>query len=305
MDVESLDQIRIVLDPVGQAGVAVALMIIMFSVALGLRVSDFQLLRDKPLFFYGGVATQIFGLPLLTFLIINVVELPASIALGMIVVACCPGGAVSNLMTYLARGNVAYSVSLTATSSVLAALLTPASILFWSHQYEPTSALLESVNVSPAIFLIQTTALLIVPLVLGMLLAARAPDIAEKIRRKTALTGAMVLAGTVIYGSIYFFPVLFPVLPLIGSVAFAHNALAFLLGASAGFLMGAERPIRRALTFEVGIQNSGLAIVILISQLEGVGGAAAIAAVWGVWHLIAGGFIVLSLRFVDRGKVER
>ncbi len=305
MDVGALDQIRIVLDPVGQAGVAIALMVVMFSVALGLRVSDFQLLRDKPLFFYGGVATQIFGLPLLTFLIINVVELPASIALGMIVVACCPGGAVSNLMTYLARGDVAYSVSLTATSSVLAALLTPASILFWSHQYEPTSALLKTINISPAIFLIQTTALLIVPLVLGMLLAARAPDLAGKIRRKTALTGALILGGVIIYGGINLFPVLFPVLPLIGSVAVAHNALAFLMGASAGFLMRADRPIRRALTFEVGIQNSGLAIVILISQLEGLGGAAAIAAIWGVWHLIAGGFIVLVLRFVDRRKGRR
>ena len=66
--------------------------------------------------------------------------------------------------------------------------------------------------------------------------------------------------------------------------------------------MRAGRPIRRALTFEVGIQNSGLAIVILLSQLEGLGGAAAIAAIWGVWHLIAGGFIVLVLRFLDRRK---
>jgi bile acid:Na+ symporter, BASS family len=300
MDVGTLDQIRIVLDPVGQAGIAIALMVVMFSVALGLRVRDFQLLHDEPRLFFGGVVTQIVGLPLLTFLVINVIELPASIALGMIVVACCPGGAVSNLLTYLARGNVAYSVALTATSSVLAALLTPASILFWSHRYEPTSMLLDSINVSPAIFLIQTTALLIVPLILGMLLAARMPDLAEKIRRKTALTGAFILGGVIIYGGIHLFPVLSPVLPLIGSIAVVHNALAFLLGASAGFLMRADRPIRRALTFEVGIQNSGLAIVILISQLEGLGGAAAIAAIWGVWHLIAGGFIVLVLRFVDR-----
>ena len=302
MDVAALDQIRIVLDSVGQAGVAIALMVVMFSVALGLRVSDFQLLRDEPVLFFGGVATQILGLPLLTYLIISVVELPASIALGMIVVACCPGGAVSNLLTYLARGNVAYSVSLTATSSVLAALLTPASILFWSHLYEPTSVLLETINLSPMIFLAQTMALLIVPLVLGMLLAAKAPDVAEKIRRNTALIGAMVLGGVIIYGGLYFFPILLPFLPLIGTVAVVHNALAFLLGALVGRMLGAERPVRRALTFEVGIQNSGLAIVILISQLEGVGGAAAIAAVWGVWHLLAGGFIVLALRFVDSKK---
>ena len=148
MDVAALDQLQIVLDPVGQTGIVIALMLVMFSVALGLSGKDFKLLRDKPALFLSGVATQIIGLPLLTFLIINVIELPASIALGMIVVACCPGGAVSNLFTFLARGNVAYSVSLTATSSVLAALLTPASILFWSHLYEPTSTLLKTIDVS-------------------------------------------------------------------------------------------------------------------------------------------------------------
>ena len=110
MDVAALDQLQIVLDPVGQAGIVVALMLVMFSVALGLSGRDFYLLRDKPALFLGGVVTQIVGLPLLTFLIINVVELPASIALGMIVVACCPGGAVSNLLTSLSRGSVAYSV---------------------------------------------------------------------------------------------------------------------------------------------------------------------------------------------------
>jgi BASS family bile acid:Na+ symporter len=146
--------------------------------------------------------------------------------------------------------------------------------------------------------------LLIVPLVLGMLLAARVPDVAAKIRRRTAQIGATVLGGVVVYGSIYFFPMLFPALPLLGAVAVAHNAAAFLLGATTAFVLRATKADGRALTFEVGIQNSGLALVILIGQLKGLGGAAAIAAVWGVWHLIAGGFIVLVLRFFDRKESE-
>ena len=302
MNVAALDQLQVALDLTGQVGVAVAIMLIMFSLALGLRAKDFDLLRDRPHLFIGGAATQILGLPLLTFIIINIVKLPASIALGMIVVACCPGGAVSNLMTYLARGNVAYSVSLTATSSILAAVLTPASILFWSHLYGPTSQLLDAISVSPAQFLIQTTVLLIVPLVLGMLLAARAPETAEKIRRKTALVGALLLVGVIVYGTVHFFSALYPALPYLFAVAIGHNAAAFLLGALAGRALAADRPIRRALTFEVGIQNAGLAVVILVSQLKGLGGAAAIAVVWGVWHLIAGGFIVLFLNKYDRMK---
>jgi BASS family bile acid:Na+ symporter len=159
MDVIALDSLRIVLDPIGQVGVALALMLVMFSVALGLRVDDFSFLRDKPLLFAGGVIAQVIVLPLVTFLIILAMRPAPSIALGMIVVACCPGGAVSNLLTYLSRGNVAASVALTATSSLLAAILTPASILFWSHAYAPTGALLRSLDVSPLLFLAQTTTL--------------------------------------------------------------------------------------------------------------------------------------------------
>ena len=302
MDIATLDQLRIVLDPVGQAGVALALILVMFSVALGLSVNDFDLLRTRPTLFVGGVVTQVVGLPLLTFLVLNVVSVPASIALGMLVVAACPGGATSNLMTYLARGNVAYSVSLTTASSVLAAVLTPASILFWSKLYPPTAALLDELDVSPLVFVVQTMLLLALPLAAGMLLAARAPDLAKRLRRRTALTGSLVLGGAIVYGIAYFFPVLWPALPMLLTVAVLHNAAAFGLGAAAGAVLRADGPSRRALVFEIGIQNSGLAIVILIAQLDGLGGAAAIAATWGVWHLVGGSIIVMLLRAHDRKR---
>lgn len=299
MDIGTLDSLRIVLDPVGQAGVALALVLVMFSVALGLRVDDFAFLRDKPLLFVGGVVSQVVILPLVTFLLILVLRPPASIALGMIVVACCPGGAVSNLLTYLSRGNVAASVALTATSSMLAAILTPTSILFWSEAYEPTATLLRTLDVNPLIFVAQTTFLLAAPLVLGMIVATRAPDVAARIRQRTTVLGVSVLVGVIIYGIAYFFPVLFPALPLLGGVVVLHNAVAFATGALAGRALSGLSATRRALTFEIGIQNSGLALVILLSQLKGLGGAAAIAAVWGVWHLIAGGLLAVFFRQFD------
>lgn len=302
MDIGALDSLRIVLDPAGQAGVALALVIVMFSVALGLRIEDFSFLRDKPLLFIGGVVSQVVVLPLVTFLLILVLRPAASIALGMIVVACCPGGAVSNLLTYLSRGNVAASVALTATSSMLAAILTPTSILFWSHAYKPTATLLETLDVNPLLFVLQTTILLAVPLVLGMIVAAKAPDVAKRIRKRTTVLGVSVLVCTIIYGIAYFFPVLFPALPILGSVVVLHNALAFATGALAGRVLSGVSATRRALTFEIGIQNSGLALVILLSQLKGLGGAAAIAAVWGVWHLIAGGLLAALFRYIDGSK---
>jgi BASS family bile acid:Na+ symporter len=300
MDIGTLDSLRIVLEPVGQAGVAMALMLVMFSVALGLRVDDFSFLRDKPALFLGGVLAQVVVLPFVTFLLILALRPPASVALGMIVVACCPGGAVSNLLTYLSRGNVAASVALTATSSLLAAILTPTSILVWSHAYEPTADLLDSLDVSPVLFLAQTAFLLAVPLVLGMLLAAKAPDVAARIRKRTTLLGVSVLVGVIIYGIVYFFPVLWPALPILGTIVVVHNAVAFATGALAGMILSRRSPTRRALTFEIGIQNSGLALVILLSQLQGLGGAAAIAAVWGVWHLVAGGTLATLFWFADR-----
>ncbi len=303
MDMTELDSLRIVLDPIGQAGVALALMLVMFSVALGLRVDDFRFLRDQSALFLGGVVAQVLLLPFITYLLIIIMAPPASIALGMIVVACCPGGAVSNLLTYLSRGNVAVSVALTATSSMLAAILTPASILFWSHAYGPTSSLLETLDVSPYLFLAQTTFLLAVPLALGMTIAAKAPDVAERIKRRATLLGSSVLVGVIIYGIAYFYEILFPVLSVLGIVVVLHNAVAFATGAAAGMVLSRVAATRRALTFEIGIQNAGLALVILLSQLKGLGGAAAMAAAWGVWDLIAGGLIVALFRALDSKRL--
>lgn len=303
MDTESLDSLRIILDPLGQVGIALALMLVMFGVALGLRVKDFRILAAEPSLYIGGVAAQVVLLPLVTFGLIHLISPPPSIALGMIVVACCPGGSVSNLLTYLSRGDVAVSVGLTATSSMLAALLTPTLTLFWAKAYAPTAELLVSLDVSPLLFIIQTTLLLAIPLAAGMLVAAKAPDVAEQIRKRTTITGAAVLGATIVYGIIYFYPVLWPAVGLLAGITIAHNTVAFATGAVVGLILTRRSPVRRALTFEVGIQNSGLALIILLAQLKGLGGAAAIAAVWGVWHLIAGGLLAILYNYFDRKGV--
>lgn len=303
--ISELDALRIVLDPVGQAGVAIALMIVMFSVALGLRVSDFRILLRQPRVYFGGVTAQLLLLPLVTFGLIQLLQPPASIALGMIVVACCPGGAVSNLLTHLSRGELAVSVALTATSSLLAALLTPALTIFWSQAYAPTAALLTSLQVNPLLFVGQTTLLLAIPLVAGMVVAARYPDVALAIRRKTTFLGAAVLGATILYGTAYFFPVLWPAAGLLIGITVLHNSAAFATGALTGLLVSGDSAVRRALTFEVGIQNSGLALIILLSQLQGVGGAAAIAAVWGIWHIIGGSMLAIGFSFRDGRRNER
>ena len=301
MDASALDQLIIVMDPRAQAVLALALVIMMYAISLGLRVDHFAFLKSDPKHFFGGLAAQVIALPAVTILLATILQPPPSIALGMIVVAACPGGNVSNFMSYAARGDTAYSVSLTAASSIIAALWTPAAILLWSSLYPPTSELLDTIEFNRASFVLQTTLLLAAPLCAGMLTAWLRRDFAERMRKPLALFGAVLLAGVVIYGTIDFWPILVAGWALIMIPVILHNAVAFGLGAGVGRLLGARR---RSLTIEVGIQNAGLAIVLLIAQLQGLGGAAAIAAVWGVWHLFSGGAMVSLYRYLDRRKAE-
>ncbi len=302
MDASALDQLVIAMDPRAQAALAAALFTMMYAIALGLRVDHFSFLRSDPKHFYGGLAAQILALPALTIALAALLRPAPSIALGMIVVAACPGGNVSNFMSYAARGDAAFSVSLTAASSVIAALWTPAAILLWSDLYPPTADLLAEIDFDRAAFVLQTTLLLAAPLSLGMATAYWRRDIAERARKPLAFAGAAVLAAVVIHGSIGFWPVLAEGWALIMVPVVMHNALAFVLGAGAGRLLRAPAARRRSLALEVGIQNAGLAIVLLVAPLQGLGGAAAIAAVWGVWHLFSGSAMVALYRFIDRRK---
>lgn len=305
MDASTLDRIAIGLDPASQNLLAVAIVIMIFAIALGLKTEHFSFLRTDPKLFFGGLAAQLIGLPAMTLLLVTIMSPPPSIALGMIVVAACPGGNVSNFMTWSARGDTAYSVSLTAGSSVVAAVWTPAAILFWSELYGPTAALLDTIDFNRVSFILQTTLMLAAPLALGMLGVRYFPRAAENVRFPLALFGASILGFVIIAGAIRLWPVVSPMWALILVPVVIHNAAAFALGAGAGRLFGASRPRRRTLAFEVGIQNAGLAIVLLLAQLKGLGGAAAIAAVWGVWHFFSGGAMIVFYRFLDQRRAGK
>ena len=304
MDPSALDGLTIVLNPVAQIMLAGAIVIMMFAVALGFAPSHFAFLKTEPKLFWGGLAAQVIGLPAMTIALATMLGPAPSIALGMIAVAACPGGNVSNFMTWAARGDAAYSVSLTAASSLLAALWTPAAILFWSSLYPPTADLLEAIAFDRVAFILQTTLLLAAPLAAGMIAARLYPGAAKKLRPTVALFGAGMMAVVIIDGVIGYWPVLVPAWALIMVPVTLHNAAAFALGAGASRLLRASAARRRALTFEVGIQNAGLALVLLLAQLQGLGGAAAIAAAWGVWHFVSGGVMVMAFRTLDRRKAD-
>ncbi|WCL53823.1 bile acid:sodium symporter family protein [Gimibacter soli] len=282
-----------------QALMAFSIAFTMFSVALGLRLAHFRPLAARPHALLAGYATQLIGLPLLTLALVWLIRPDPSLAFGMILVASCPGGNVSNFYTLMARGNVAYSVTLTALSSVLAALTVPLSVLFWGGLYPPVAALLDEIDINGASFLMQTALMLGLPLVLGMTLAARFPKATERHRPLALRISLALLLGIVIFGLYTNAGLLAEYWTDIVPLTAVHNLLAFALGAGAGALFLRDAGDRRALAFEVGIQNSALGLAILMTQFGGIGGAVMLTATWGIWHFI-GGFITLALyRFAD------
>ena len=291
---QELDSFQLQLGQGSEIAMALTLALMMFSVAIGLRREHFRFFITRPRVFYAGVFTQIILLPLLTLGLCFLLNPQPSVALGMILIACCPGGNVSNLLVLLARGNTALSVSLTATSSIAAAFITPVSILFWCSLYPPTNSLLTEINFDALAFLTQTTVILAVPLLAGMVVAELYPVFVKRFQKTLVTIASFGLLAIIVTTLVRYFDQFLTLgLALIGLVAI-HNASAFLLGYGSARLIGADSPSARALTFEVGIQNSGLGIVILLTQLGGMGGAAAVAGLWGIWHIVAG-LVLVSL----------
>lgn len=299
LEIDALNGAALAIDGFGQAGLAIGIMTLMFAIALGLTVQSFAFLKTDPRLFWGGLAMQVIGLPAATIILLLIINPPPSLALGMIFVAACPGGSVSNFMTYLSRGDIAYSVSLTAGSSVLATLWTPFAILLWSDLYPPTAALLETLDFSRKAFIMQTTFMLAIPLAAGMAISRFMPDFAARAQKPLALLGGGTLAFIILRSTFDFLPAVGAAMAIITPLVVLHNAVAFGLGLATGRLLNANTARRRTLTFEIGIQNTGLALVLLIGQLTGLGGAIALAAVWGVWHFASGGAMIAFYRNQD------
>lgn len=265
-----------------------SLSVIMFGVALQLTVDDFRALLRRPRPALVGVASQFVVLPLLTFLLVLAVRPAPSIALGMILVASCPGGNISNFMSMNANGNVALSVTLTAISTVAAIGFTPLNLAFWGGLYAPAGTILEAVDVTFWSVFQTVTLILGVPLVLGMSVRHWADAAARRLSRIMQGLSIAIFAVIVIVAIFNNARSLIGYLGAVFGLVLVHNAVALL----AGFLMGsaAGLPVcdRRTLAIETGIQNSGLGLILIFNFFDGLGGMALVAAWWGVWHIVSG-----------------
>lgn len=283
-----IDDILLNINPTGQLVLGGVLALIIYGVALDLRIDDFIEVFRRPVAPLAGLLAQLAVLPAVTWAITMLLKPQPSIALGMMVVAACPGGNISNLITHMARGNTALSISMTGVSSLLAIVTTPVNILFWAGLNPDTAALLRQVSIEPLSFLGSTMAILGVPMALGLATVHYAPRLGHLLRRPLQILSFLFLivfiGGAVFTNARYLTTFVQSILPFV----VLHNAIAIALGWGTAKLLRLGNYDTRAMTIEVSMHNSGLGLALILNQFDGVGGAALVAAGWGVWHLISG-----------------
>jgi len=264
------------------------LALMMFGVSLSLRLEDFKRIFSFPVAPIAGLFAQFLLLPLATCLFTWVLNIDPQLALGMILVASCPGGSFSNIMTWLARGNVAVSVSMTAVSSLAAAVLTPLNFAFYGWLNPYTREYLTKITIEPSSILVLVLLVLALPLVLGMLTGRRLPDLVVRVQKPLRIFSLLVLMAFVAIAFSSNFALFLERFHSFFWLVVGHNLLALSLGYGMGLMLKLPVADRRAVTLEVGIQNSGLGLVILFTFFPEAGGMMLITAFWGVWHLVSG-----------------
>ena len=288
MMVIPVDEVRLNFNPASLALLNGVLAFLMFGIALDTRIEDFKRVARMPLAMAVGIAAQFLLLPAVTFLLTLLLKPGPSIALGMILVACCPPGNISNIITHRAGGNVALSVSMTAISNALSILLMPLNLAFWGGLHPTAAPLLRSIALDPLEMGLHIVIIIGAPFVLGMACARQLPGLTERIKKPArvlsfAFLVLFILAA--IAGNWRYF------LDYVGLVLLAvvlHDALAYGIGYASAAACGLQEYDRRAVSVEVGIRNAGLGLVLIFGFFGGLGGMAVVAGVWGFWDIIAG-----------------
>lgn len=283
-----IDKIMLSFSPASLMLLNVILAVVMFSIALDLRIADFRAVLARPKPFLVGLASQFLLLPALTFAMVVILQPRPSIALGLILVAACPGGNISNFLTHRAGGNAALSVSLTAFATVAALVLTPLNIGFWGSLYEPTREILRQTAIDPVQVAITVVVLLVLPLCLGMVLNAQKPALAARLRTPMQWVSMAIFVLFIVAALAANWDFFLNYAGMVAGLVLLHNGIALATGYTAATAARLSEFDRRSITIETGIQNSGLGLILIFAFFNGLGGMAVVAAFWGIWHAISG-----------------
>ena len=261
---------------------------LMFAVAIDIKISDFTKVFKNPKVAFVGLFSQLILLPLLTIALILMFKPTASIALGMILVASCPGGNVSNYAVHLAKGNTAVSIILTSSTTLMSIVLTPLAFSLWINLLPDLQLMGKEINIDPFKMIKTIFTLIFIPLSIGMLLNHYQETFIEKIKKPIKYLSMIIFISFVVFGILGNLDNIVNYLGIVFLIVLVHNLSALVMGYYFAKINGLEEKDRRAIAIETGIQNSGLALIIIFNVFNGIGGMALIAAFWGIWHLISG-----------------
>ena len=297
-----IDQVQLSFNPQTLTLLNAVLGLVMFGVALELKVDDFKAALRTPRALALGLIGHHLLFPAMTYVLVWILNPVPSIALGMILVSSCPAGHISNFLVHLSRGNTALSVSVSALSTVVALVMTPLNFTFWGTLHPVTNGLMRQVAMSPWEMLEVIVLLLGVPLVAGMWVARRYPDFALRIRKPMKILSMLVLVGFIVGALAANFRHFLDYIQYVLLVVFIHNLLALVSGYTLSAALRLPERDRRAITFEMGIQNSGLGLILIFNFFNGLGGMAIVTAWWGIWHIVAG--LTLAMYWKRRAPQE-
>ena len=282
-----------------QLVLSLVLATMVFSVALELKVADFTRVAQSPRAVVCGLVPQFVLLPGATWLATLALDLPPNVEAAMILVACCPGGSLSNVVTHFGRGNTALSVSISAVAALMALFLTPFNFTWMVASNPATAGWLRQLDIEASAIWWSLLALLAVPMALGLALGRVAPALTETLRKPLANLSLLALLAFIVLGLVRERQLLTAqILPQL-LIVVLHNAAGLLLGYAAAMAFRVDERDRRAVMIEGGMQNSGLALGIIAVQFNADLGMVIIASLWGIWHIVSGMSLALLWRRKD------
>ena len=283
-----IDRIRIHFDTESLWILNIAIGIIMFGVALGITTEDFRRLIRNPKILLVGIFSQFILLPALTFVAILIIKPHPSFALGMMMIAACPGGNTSNFYSKMAKGNAALSVSLTAFATLACIVMTPFNLEFWGGLYGPTNSILKTVALDPFELFKLILLILGIPLISGMLVNYKFPEISKKIERILKPFSMIVFLGLIVGAFYENIDIFLNYIYLVAALVIFHNIGAYIIGYYTAKSFGLQVRERKTIAIEMGIQNGGLGLLLIFDFFQGLGGMALLVAFWGVWDIFSG-----------------
>lgn len=257
--------------------ITILLGIVMFGMGMTLKLDDFKLILQHPKGVIIGIVSQFVVMPLLAFTLAKIFNLPPEIAVGVILVGCCPGGTSSNVMTFLAKGNTALSVTITSCTTLLAPFVTPALIYLLASEWLPVSFMAMFMSVIKVV---------LIPIVLGILAQFLFRPIVEKsidILPSVSVIAIVMIVAAVVSGSR---DKILETGLIIFAIVILHNGLGYLIGFLVAKLFKLQYDDQKAISIEVGMQNSGLGAQLAMAHFDPV--SAVPSAIFSFWHNISG-----------------